>query len=189
MGLWGLWGRHPVPGRECGGAGQEALTGRKVRPGIALTSSPADRTHRRGRGSIMASSATRADRRPPPSGVDLGQRHRRGLDGFTEMFEDTLNGIHLGDGGDDSHRFVTAGAGEREDLHARRAQRPLPGPGFHRSRATSAVGRGAELPRAGLSGRSISLQRDLLQLQSEALERSPPPSWATRQRSRTSWRR
>ena len=36
-----------VPGRECGSAGQEALTGRKVRPGIALTSSPADRTHRR----------------------------------------------------------------------------------------------------------------------------------------------
>jgi hypothetical protein len=39
VGLWGICGRHPVPGRECGGAGQEALTGRKVRPGIALTSS------------------------------------------------------------------------------------------------------------------------------------------------------
>ncbi len=40
----GFVGTLEVPGRECGGAGQEALTGRKVRPGIALTSSPPDRT-------------------------------------------------------------------------------------------------------------------------------------------------
>ena len=36
----GTLGSASVPGPECGGAGQEALTGRKVRPGIALTSSP-----------------------------------------------------------------------------------------------------------------------------------------------------
>jgi hypothetical protein len=36
---WGLWGRHLVPGRECGGPGQEALTGRRrFRHWIALTS-------------------------------------------------------------------------------------------------------------------------------------------------------
>jgi hypothetical protein len=28
--FWGLWGWRPVPGREYAGAGQEALTGRRV---------------------------------------------------------------------------------------------------------------------------------------------------------------
>jgi hypothetical protein len=48
------------------------------------------------------------------------------LEGFTEKFEDTLNGIHLDDEGDDPHRIATAGAGEREDLYPRRAQQAYP---------------------------------------------------------------
>ncbi len=52
---------------------------------------------------------------------------------LAEIFEDALNGAHLGDEGDDPHRLATAGAEEREDLHPRRARRPVPGAGFHSS--------------------------------------------------------
>jgi hypothetical protein len=66
-------------------------------------------------------------------GGTSGRGNRRGLDGFTERFEDTLTGIHLGD-----EAMIRIGSRQRGQESGKTCildapSRPLPGPGFHRS--------------------------------------------------------
>jgi hypothetical protein len=88
-----------------------------------------------------------------PVGWTSGRGNRRGLDGFTERFEDTLNGIHLGDerrkrrsdrtspantGKYVFQAMIRIGSSQRGQESGKTCilggpSRPILGPGFHRS--------------------------------------------------------